>query len=62
MENYTYGVLNSLRNVADIIDDKNDDEQNVAVGNDRVLMNSKFLTNKVVTITGMKNKFLTYKA
>ena len=35
MENYTYGVLNSLLNVADIIDDKNDDEQNVAVGNDK---------------------------
>lgn len=35
MENYTYGVLNSLHNVAGIIDDKNDDEQNVAVGNDK---------------------------
>lgn len=35
MENYTYGVLNSLYTVADVIDDKNEDEENQTAGNNK---------------------------
>lgn len=35
MENYTYGVLNSLYTVADVIDDKNEHEENQTAGNNK---------------------------
>ena len=35
MENYTYGVLNSLYTVADVIDDKNEHVENQTAGNNK---------------------------